>query len=1087
MSKREALTVRSTPTQGALPVWRSVEEKSWSPEVRAQKAALETGVQVDGLVSLTKKASTETPAKGTSAQDHRKDGAVGRRTFLAASTAVGLSGCLRRPAEEILPYTRTPEFALPGIALHYASALSHHGESLGVVVEQHEGRPTKIEGNAFHPASNPGGSGSWGSTDLHTQAAILALYDQDRSGTLRNIRLTDDILIEDPPSWSDFDEALEARLGERGEGFRILSEPISSPTMLRLKAAILARYPGVRFHTWTPVSDDNAREGAKIAFGDRARPIVDFSRPRVIVSIDCDFLATEPGAVRSARLFAQGRRITSPSDPMSRLYMVESTLSLTGSNADHRLRMRSGDVEGYLRALGRTLVSQGAALGGIGGALSDSGEASEIPTAWLEAVARDLLANRGRSVIVVGSRQPARVHALAHAINESLGANDTIIQFSSAPDESENPIVSDITALVTDMRAGSVSSLLILGGNPALDAPADLDFTSALESVEFTAHLGSHEDETSAACGWHLPLAHELESWSDHRSIDGTLALQQPLIAPLRNGRNATDLLGLIAVGAGGSWRSYHQVRQTFVDLVGELDFERAWRTALHRGVIAAEGANVRLDLSFGVESSDVARALSDGAAGSGEGWEVVFVPDLKVWDGRNSNNAWLLELPDPITKLTWDNAALVSPASATELGVRTGDHIRITRGERSVEIPALICPGHADRSVTLTLGWGRELGGGAAERAGTIGTGTNVYPLRSSDALHFAGDYAVEAIGIHTHLVVTQEHHTMDTDPWIPGYGTFDQPERPAAILATHDEYTERPDFTQWREPDLSTGPLWEQVDYATPMPPAVGGESYSLVREGRTAPEGAPLRHAWGMVIDLTTCTGCSACIVGCNAENNLPTVGRDQVARGREMHWMRLDRYFVGESTGDPIVAFQPVGCQHCEEAPCENVCPVNATAHSPEGLNEMAYNRCIGTRYCANNCPYKVRRFNYLAYQADPTELQRMQFNPNVSVRMRGVMEKCTYCTQRIQAARIEAHNDGNRPLRDGDVVPACEQACPSQAIVFGDLNDEGSRVARAAAVDRHYSLLGNVGAQPRTRYLGRVRNTNAAMFPNSEGV
>ena len=509
------------------------------------------------------------------------------------------------------------------------------------------------------------------------------------------------------------------------------------------------------------------------------------------------------------------------------------------------------------------------------------------------------------------------------------------------------------------------------------------------------------------------------------------------------------------------------------MDAVGDLAFERSWRQALHRGVIAG-GTPSRLDLAMGVESGDVSRSLSD-APTAADGWEVVFSADYRLWDGRHANNPWLLELPDPITKLVWDNAALISPASAAELGVTRGDHLRIAKGDRSIEIPAIVVPGHADQSITLTLGWGRERGVSIGAACGTA-----VYPLRTTDDLGFGGGYEVSATGGHTALVLTQEHHTMDTDPYIPGYGRFDQPERPAAIVATLDEYRETPDFTQAREPDLSVGPLWEQVDYETPQPPAVGGTSYSLVREGRTAPEGAPLRHAWGMVIDLTTCTGCSACVIACNAENNLTTVGRDQVQRGREMHWMRIDRYFVGDSESDPTVAVQPVACQHCEEAPCENVCPVNATAHSPEGINEMAYNRCIGTRYCMNNCPYKVRRFNFLAYQADPTELQRMQFNPNVSVRMRGVMEKCSYCVQRIQAARISARNDGNRPLRDGDVVPACAQACPSEAIVFGDLNEEGSRVARAAAIDRHYSLLGNVGTQPRTRYLGRVRNTNPAM-------
>jgi molybdopterin-containing oxidoreductase family iron-sulfur binding subunit len=1062
MTKREALTFRSAPA-GAQPVWRSLEEKSASPEERAKQIAVESGVQVDGLVTLGTGLGKKALGKKSS-----KDG-VGRRTFLAASTAtaaIGLSGCIRRPAEEILPYTVTPEYALPGIALHYASALSHNGESVGVVVEQHEGRPTKIEGNALHSASNPGGTGAWGGTGVHAQASILDLYDQDRGAVVRH--------GEETPTWGDFDEMLGERMTAAtgsGASVRILSEPLTSPTQLRLKAAILSRYPGIRFHTWTAVSDDNAREGARIAFGRRARAVVDYARPRVIVSIDCDFLGTEPGSTRSARLFGAGRRMTSSTDSMSRLYAVESTLSLTGSNADHRLRLRSTDIEGYLRALGRTLVSQGAALGGIGGALT--GEGPAVSAQWLEAVARDLLSNRGRAVIVVGSRQPARVHALAHAINESLGAHDAIVQFHEAPDASETEMLGELRALVTDMQGGDVSTLLMLGGNPVLDAPVDLDFAGALAGVETSIHLASHEDETSAASSWHLPMAHELESWGDHRSMDGTLALQQPLIAPLRSGRSATDLLGLLAIGTSGNWRSYHQVRQTFVDLVGDLNFERAWRQALHRGVIGVTTPS-RIELAFGVQSAEVARAISSAEPMASEGWEVIFVPDLKIWDGRHLNNPWLLELPDPLTKLVWDNAALLSPNDARELGVRNGDHLRISKGDRSIEIPAFILPGHGEHAITLPLGWGRELGGSVG-----AGNGTNVYPLRSSEGLGFESGFEVAASGGHTNLVVTQEHHTMDTDNWTP-FGDFDQPERPAAIVATLEEYQATPDFTQAREPDLSVGPLWEQVDYATPHPPAIGGESYSLVREGRVAPEGAPLRHAWGMVIDLTTCFGCNACVVACNAENNVPTVGRDQVQRGREMHWLRIDRYYIGEDTGNPIVAFQPVGCQHCEEAPCENVCPVNATEHSPEGLNEMAYNRCIGTRYCMNNCPYKVRRFNFLAYQADPTELQRMQFNPNVSVRMRGVMEKCSYCIQRVQAAKIAARNDGNRALRDGDVVPACAQACPSEAIVFGDYNDETSRVSRAAAVDRHYSLLGNVGTQPRTRYLGRVRNTNSEM-------
>ncbi|GAB4197991.1 MAG: TAT-variant-translocated molybdopterin oxidoreductase [Sandaracinaceae bacterium] len=1060
MTKRQPLAYRSS--RGPMPksqvAWRSLEEKA-DPSRYRVSAAEETGVQVDLVApaQLLKGRPGDGAGKGVS----RRDFMVATASITAAAAA---SGCIRRPAEQILPHTRAPEYALPGIALHFASVLSHNGEALGVLVEQHEGRPTKIEGNADHPSSNPSRLGVHGGSDISAQAAIFGLYDQDRSAHV--MRRDGESRVES--SWSEFDEAITAHMAtlerDGGASLAVVHEPITSPTLLRVKQAFARRYPAARFYTWASVSDANVRAGLQAAIGRRARPVVDYSVAQVIVSLDCDFLQTEPGAVRNARLFAQGRRLESAQSPMNRLYVVESTLSTTGACADHRLRLASSDVLAYAKSLARALSAQGvrelAAVAGDGGSI-------EVPSEWLEKVAQDLVSHRGRAVVVAGSRQPPAVHALVAAINSALGANDRVVQYVEVVDTSEGEPIADLQALVDRISGATV---VLLGGNPVYEAPADIDFAAALSRAAMSIHLATHDDETSEHCTWHLPMAHELETWGDHRSIDGTVAIQQPLIAPLRGGRSAIELLGMLSGEA--SWRGYFAVRQTASNIIGDVAaFERTWREALHRGVL---GRSTTYPVAGTVDVAAVQRLLSSPAV-AGEGWEVVFAACPKVFDGRYANNPWLLELPDPLTKVSWDNAAAISPASADELGVRTGDLVRITRGERSLEIPVVVLPGQMDRSITVTLGWGRT-------RAGRLATGLgfNVSSIRTADAFEFGRGFEVSRGNGRYHLVVTQEHHSMDTDPVVPGIGEIDMPERPLAIVATLEEYRAQPDFAQWREPTPHVGPLWREVDYHTPQLPAQGGTSWSLIPNPRPAAADAPLRHAWGMVVDLTTCTGCSACIVACHAENNVPTVGKDQVARGREMHWLRLDRYFIGDDVANPVVAFQPVACQHCEEAPCENVCPVNATEHSPEGLNEMAYNRCIGTRYCMNNCPYKVRRFNYLAYQGHPTELQRMQFNPNVSVRMRGVMEKCTYCIQRIQAGKIAARNDGNRRPRDGEIVPACAQACPSQALTFGDLNDEQSRVARLARTDRHYKLLAQIGTQPRTTYLGRVRNPNTEM-------
>ncbi len=1068
MTKRQPLAYRAKPQAGAETqtasaastprVWRSLDEKA-NPARYHDLAKEETGVQVDLVSASSLRKRAPEPTKDASN--------VGRRGFMmaaSAATAVAATGCIRRPAEQILPHTRAPEYALPGIALHFASVLAHNGEALGVLVEQHEGRPTKIEGNAEHSASNPGGLGLYGGTDGGTQAVILDLYDQDRSGTV--VRREGDERHE--LTWTEAEEALAAHFatldGNGGETIAVLHEPITSPTLLRVKQAFGRRYPRARFYSWSSINDANVRAGVRAATGRRARPLIDYSAARVVVSLDCDFLHDEPGSVRAARLFAQARRLESSASEMNRLYVAESTLSITGSNADHRLRIASSDVLAYTKALAHELVSKG--LTELATVAPEAGTL-EVPSAWLEKVAEDLVNNRGRAVVVAGSRQPAAVHALAAALNLALGANGPVVQYVDVVDVDEGEPLADLAAFVERAEGATV---LVLGGNPAYDAPADLDIAAALSSTAFSLHLASHEDETSHHCTWHLPMSHELESWGDQRSIDGTIAVQQPLIAPLRGGRNAIEVLGQLS--GETSWRAYFAVRQTVSNLIGDLaSFDRAWREALHRGVVGR--TNVQA-FAGTVDAAAVTRLVGEATAPAAEGWEVVFAPDAKLFDGRFANNPWLLELPDPITKVVWDNAAMLSPASADELGVQTGRLLRISLGDRSVEVPAVVVPGHADRSITLSVGWGRE-------HAGLVGAGigVNVGPIRTAANFGFGRGFDVEPAGTYD-LVLTQQHHSMDVDPQIPGYGRFDMPERPLAIVGTLEQYRSQPDFAQWREPTPEVGPLWAEVDYQTPQAPAQGGTSWSLIPHPRPAPEDAPIRHAWGMVIDLTTCFGCSACILACNAENNVPTVGKQQVQRGREMHWLRLDRYFAGEDAANPIVAFQPVACQHCEEAPCENVCPVNATEHSPEGINEMAYNRCIGTRYCMNNCPYKVRRFNYLAYQGHPTELQRMQFNPNVSVRMRGVMEKCTYCIQRVQSAKIAARNDGNRRPRDGEIVTACAQACPSQALTFGDLNDEQSRVSRLARTDRQYKLLALIGTQPRTTYLARVRNPNPEM-------
>jgi len=1025
MSKRKPYEF-SKPAQSGKVFWTSLEAKA-DPVAFQERAKSEFFDGADGSDLLKSRAADADSLR------------VDRRSFIgvagAAGALLGLEGCVRRPEDKILPFTRQPEYVLPGIALSYATVARTGGDGLGLLVTTYEGRPTKVEGNPHHPTS-------LGGTNGYAQASILDLYDPDRS---RSPAQRKDGGFHDV-AFSDVDSALTAlaaqSVGNGGQKLRVLVQPSQSPTFLRVSKALIAKFPAAKFYSYEPVSADNRRAGLKAAFGVAADVTFGYRRARTIVALDADFLNSEPGSVRASREFSEGRRLRSTRDSMNRLYVAEPGFTVTGSNADHRLRLAAREVGPYLKALAAELAGLGVLTNGadaganydtLRNGVAGSKVPAGVPEKWIKAVAKELAAARGQSLIVVGSRQPAAVHTLAFALNHALGNVGRTVSLVPALDERAENATDGIVALAGELAAGSVDTLLILGGNPALDAPADLKFAELIGKAKTSIHLSEYRDETSHVTSWHIPRAHEFESWGDVRSNDGTLSIQQPLIAPLHGGRTDIELVALLA--GLPYWRAHALVRSTAREVFG-ADFETQWKAALHLGIIreltAQPIGSVAVD---GAAVTSAAQAIVAAPnALSPQNIEVNFAPDPGLYDGRHANNPWMLELPDPVSCVSWDNAAYVSPATAKALGIANYDLVSVKDASgNAIEIVAWVIPGLAENAITLHLGWGRTVAG----RYGN-GAGFNVYPIRTAKAFGFGDGFTVAATGKRYKVSVTQETHSMEG--------------RPIALDATLEEYRQNPEFAEFRSPTTSTLPLWTEVKY-----------------EG----------HKWGMTIDLNACTGCNACLVACQAENNVPSVGKEQVARGRDMFWLRMDRYFVGEDAADPQIAFQPVGCQHCEEAPCENVCPVNATAHSPEGLNDMAYNRCIGTRYCMNNCPYKVRRFNFLDYTGQVPETRRMQFNPNVSVRMRGVMEKCSYCVQRIQESKISARRD-NRPLRDGDIKPACSQACGVGGIVFGDLNDPNSQVSKMYKLDRQYQLLPDLGIQPRTSYLAKIRNLNPEM-------
>ncbi len=939
---------------------------------------------------------------------------VGRRGFLklmGASLAFGgLTACgIQQPREEIVPYVRAPEEIVPGQPLYFATAMPLGGVGLGLLVESHMGRPTKIEGNPSHPAS-------LGGTDAIAQASVLELYDPDRSKSVAGRgRLT---------SWSSFlgpmREHLANQNAKNGAGLRILTGAVSSPTLGRQLQELLEQYPAARWHQYDPLWRDSAFEGGRQAFGEPIDLCYRLKRADVVLSLDADFLTQGPGHVRYLKDFASRRTARNGGESLNRFYAVESMPTATGTMADHRLSLAVRDIEIFVRALAWEFgIGSGPAAAALG----------KKDARWLKAVKDDLFRHKGSCLVIPGSHLSAEAHALSHAINHALGNFDrTLYAIGNVAARPENHLES-LRDLVEEMKAEKVEVLLILGANPVYTAPADLEFSRHLRKVPMCVHHGLYQNETAGLCQWHIPAAHYLESWSDIRAFDGTVSIVQPLIAPLYNGRSEHEFLAAL-MGQTGK-KGYEIVRKSWKEkLLGGED-EALWRRALHDGVVSGTASPPKaVKLASALRTSGSRRQPLPPSPRK-KGLELVFRLDPSVADGRFANNGWLQELPKPLTKIVWENAALIGVATAEAMGLANGDLVELKLEGRSLEAPVWIVPGHGKESVTLHLGYGRK-------RAGRVGNGLgfDANALRVSYAPGAAhGAKLVQTRRQHS-LVSTQHHHSMES--------------RHLVRTATKEQFARNPDFVHESkipglDENLSLYPGFEYDGYA------------------------------WSMVVDLGACVGCNACVTACQAENNVPVVGKEEVAAGREMHWLRVDGYHQG-SPDAPKFLHQPVMCQHCEQAPCEVVCPVNATVHSPEGLNEMVYNRCVGTRYCSNNCPYKVRRFNFYQYSDLETESLKLGRNPDVTVRNRGVMEKCSYCVQRINLARIAAKNE-DRVILDGEVVTACQSACPTDAIVFGDRNDKGSRVAKLQGSPLNYGLLTELGTRPRTSYLARVTNPN----------
>ncbi len=966
-----------------------------------------------------------------------------------ALAGVTSTGCRRWPVEEVRPHTARPEGFTPGVAEHYATSIEIDRVSTGLLVKSYDGRPIKIEGNPDHPFSR-------GAASAMAQASVLELYDPDRS---RTVIQRDSSKHE--RNWEGFQAFatphFQALRGRLGDGLAFLVQPSDGPTWRRLRGEFEQAFPKARWFEYQPLHHDNENAGSFAAFGRVLRPQYDLSQASVILSFDADLLGGHPAHLKHASDWAAGRRSVDQGK-MNRLIAIEAGMSITGSVADVRVPLKPSLVDAsvaYIAYRFGLIPTQPAGF-------------SDQQITVLETVAADLDHAGASGIAAVGPAQSVATHQLVHAINAKLGSVGSCVTYTEENTNGGVGCIAQISQLSALLQGNVLNTLVIVGGNPIYDGPVDtpLNLKSDNSRPLTSIHLSLHDNETSRACSWHLPAAHFLESWGDGRAWDGTYTLQQPLILPLYEGKSPIELLAMLSAQAVEN--GLPLVRRTFDDLFANSS-RQDWEEALHAGV--------KTDSGYAIQSvSDAKPPSGDRSYRDASKWEIRFLADTKTHDGRFANNAWLQELPEPLTKLTWDNAALVSPADAEREGWITGDIIRISAAEaQAIEISVYIMPGQASGCITLPLGYGRTC-------AGHIGNevGVNVYPLRRAEASYLATDCEIVTTGNQHELVSTQEHHLLD------------------AVAE--------------RAKTLRLGELGEpgMLVHETTLADFV--DDHHAIHGDVHAVHDAPLfdlpdkfdsPHKWGMSIDLNACIGCSGCVVACQAENNIPVVGKANVAVNREMHWLRIDRYFKG-GVHQPDVIHLPTACVHCENAPCEQVCPVAATVHDSEGLNSMVYNRCIGTRYCANNCPFKTRRFNYFDYQAsdprtpakpwvglpdqqqgdDVSTLKKMVHNPDVTVRMRGVMEKCTYCVQRIVDARITAKNEhaqGRRDsllVADGELQTACQATCPTQAIVFGDLNDPESEVSKTKESARNYEMLEGQNLGARTTYLGKIRNRDA---------
>ena len=925
----------------------------------------------------------------------------GRRNFLkimgASLALAGLSACTRQPTEYLMPYVEAPEQLVPGKPLFYATAFPVSGIANPVLVETHEFRPTKVEGNPEHPAS-------LGSTDVPTQASILGLYDPDR---LQTVNFVDE--VRSYPSFLEtFINALAKQQPKNGSGIRILTETVTSPTLGSQIQDVLQRYPGAKWYQWEPTGHGR-RMGSQMAFGQFVNPVYKFDQAEVVLSIDGNFLGNGPGGVRYARDFVSKRVLRGGNTTQSRFYAVETTPSSTGCKADHRQAIKPSEVNGFVRSLAASLGGAAAS-----GPLSGS--------KFYSALVKDLQGSKGKSIVIAGEDQSPEVHAVVHYINQVLGNNGATVTFTPPVESKPADQWADLQSLVQDLQSGQVDLLVILGGNPVYGAPPELNLKGVIQMAKLRVRLGEHIDETSEVCQWNIPQAHAYEHWSDAPAYDGTISIIQPLIAPLYGGKSAHELISAFTENPEKS--SFESVRDYWRAKHTGADYETWWKHSVHDGFIkdsapAAASATAKLI------------PAQPAASAAGSGYEISFHSDPFILDGRYANNAWLQELPRPVSRLTWDNAVIVSEKTAEELHVTDEDQVAIDFNGHTVWGAIWRIPGQPDGSIGLSLGYGRTRSG----RAGN-GAGFDVYPLRPASNPYFGTGAGVRKLDKKFRLAAVQHHFAMES--------------REPVHAGTLEEFKQDPYFSEKKSelPPKGLTILPETFKYAG---------------------------YAWGMAIDLTSCVGCSACVVACQAENNIAVVGKEQVLNTREMHWIRIDRYYKGEPD-QPDMYFQPVACVQCEDAPCEIVCPVAATETDAEGLNNMVYNRCVGTRYCSNNCPYKVRRFNFLLFTDWDTESLKLQRNPDVTVRSRGVMEKCSYCVQRINYAKITAEKQ-DRKVRDGEIVPACAAACPSEAIMFGDLNDPKSRVSEWKRHSLNYSLLAELNTRPRTTYLTEIRNPN----------